>query len=410
MSKPSTDKAEVPVWARAEAFPAKPTRLGEYGFIDAKGNAHSAQNEEELAHKVEHASCRVDLVWTAVSDRLVVPEELGCLQQPLRARFGKQAQKDISDGKKMSLVFGLILLWTLYAAWQNSGGQFSALYTHQLTGLASLLLLFLGVLPLCDGLKMKRRLALRADANLVSEIPEAQFEAWLDRQKIPATYFLLGSVLVCGVVQVYFDRSITSFDESILQAGLLKQLALSHLDQSDGGAWWRMITAPMLHGNVIHLMMNVAGLLYLGRRTEALAGWPHMLVVFMAAAWVGGLASFYWIPEKIAVGASGGLMGLLGFMLVFEYLHSRIVPKPARNRLLVGVALFAVIGLLGMSFIDNAAHAGGLLAGVVYAFVVFPASSSIHRPETMVRDCFVGVAAGALVLFAVSMVCIKVLS
>ncbi|MGB2402165.1 MAG: hypothetical protein ACPIA7_02010, partial [Akkermansiaceae bacterium] len=96
MSKPSTDKAEVPVWARAEAFPAKPTHLGECGFIDAKGNAHSAQNEEELARKIEHASWRVDLVWTAGSDKLVVPEELGCLQQPLRARFGKQAQKDIS--------------------------------------------------------------------------------------------------------------------------------------------------------------------------------------------------------------------------------------------------------------------------------------------------------------------------
>ncbi|MGB2403312.1 MAG: rhomboid family intramembrane serine protease, partial [Akkermansiaceae bacterium] len=252
--------------------------------------------------------------------------------------------------------------------------------------------------------------ALRAGADLASEIPEAQFEAWLDRQKIPATYFLLGSVLVCGAVQVYFDRSVTSFDKSIFQAGLLKQLALSHSDQGDGAAWWRMITAPILHGNVIHLMMNVAGLLYLGRRTEALAGWPHMLVVFMAAAWVGGLASFYWIPDKIAVGASGGLMGLLGFMLVFEYLHSRIVPKPARNRLLVGVALFAVIGLLGMSFIDNAAHAGGLVAGAIYAFIVFPASSSIHRPETMIRDCFVGVAAGAIVLFAVAMVCIKVLS
>ena len=135
-----------------------------------------------------------------------------------------------------------------------------------------------------------------------------------------------------------------------------------------------------------------------------------MLVVFMGAAWVGGLASFYWIPDKIAVGASGGLMGLLGFMLVFEYLHSQIVPKPARSRLLIWVVMLVVIGLLGMSFIDNAAHAGGLLAGVVYAVVVFPASSSIHRPETMIRDCFAGVAAGVLILFATCMVCMKVLS
>jgi len=398
------------VWARAEAFPAKPSDLGDYGFIDSKGNAHSAKSEEELARKIERASSAIDLVWTVESDVLVVPEQLSCLQRPLRARFEKQARKDLSDGKRMSAVFGFILLWTLYAAWQNSGGQFSALYTHQLSGLASLLLLFFGILPLSDGLKMKRRLARERETDLTSEIPEAQFEAWLDRQKIPATYFLIGCILICSCVQVYFDRSVTSFDGSILQAGLLKQLALSYPNLVDGGAWWRMLTAPMLHGNVIHLTMNLAGLLYLGRRTEALARWPHMLVVFMGAAWVGGLASFYWIPDKIAVGASGGLMGLLGFMLVFEYLHSQIVPKPARSRLLIGVVMLVVIGLLGMSFIDNAAHAGGLLAGVVYAVVVFPASSSIHRPETMIRDCFAGVAAGVLILFATCMVCMKVLS
>lgn len=409
MSEPASTDVEVPVWARPGAFPSKPTDIADYGFIDAKGNLHTANNEGELAVKVENARCRVDLVWTEESDKLIVPEEVACLRRPLRSRFEKQAQRDISEGKRMGLVFGVMLLWTLYAAWKNSGGQLSALYTHQLTGLASLLLLFFGVLPLSSGWKMRRRLARSEDADLANEIPEAQFEAWLDRQKIPATYFLLTCLLVCGLVQVYFDRSIAQFDGSIVQAGLLKQLALSYPAQSDGGAWWRMFTAPMLHGNVIHFVMNMAGLLYLGRRTEALARWPHMLMVFMGSAWVGGLTSFYWIPDKIAVGASGGIMGLLGFMLVFEFLHPRIVPKPARGRLLAGLAILAVIGLLGMSFIDNAAHAGGLLAGMAYAIVVFPASSSTHRPETMMRDCIAGVAAGGVILFAVSMLCMKVL-
>ncbi|MDG1356719.1 MAG: rhomboid family intramembrane serine protease [Akkermansiaceae bacterium] len=409
MSEPSSTEAEVPVWARSEAFPPKPAELADYGFIDAKGNVHTAQDEAELSRKVEHARNRVDLVWTLESEGLIVPEQIVSLRRPLRLKLEKQAQRDISDGRRMGAVFGVMLLWTLYAAWTNSGGQFSALYTHQLTGLASLLLLFFGILPLSDGIKTKRRLARTEDADLASEIPEAQFEVWLDRQKVPATYFLLGCLVVCGLVQVYFDRSVTQFDGSIMQAGLLKQLALDHPELADGGAWWRMLTAPMLHGNVIHFVMNGAGLLYLGRRTEALARWPHMLLVFIGAAWVGGLASFYWIPDKIAVGASGGLMGLLGFMLVFEYLHPRIVPKPARSRLLFGVVMLAVIGLLGMSFIDNAAHAGGLLAGMVYAVFVFPASVSTHRPGTMIRDCFAGVAAGGVILFAVYVLCIKVL-
>ena len=410
MQETSNAETEVPVWARPGAFPAKPAQQADFGFIDTKGNVHSAQDESDLASKVKHSPRGVDLVWTPDSDCLLVPEEILALHSPLRLRSSRQAEQDIGDGKRMGLVFGTMTLWTLYAAWKNSGGQVAALYSHQLTGLASMLLLFFGILPLYEGFKMKRHLARSKASDLVEEIPEAQFEAWLHRQRIPATYFLLCCVIICGLVQVYFDRGLADFEGSIIEAGLLKQRALIYPGQSDGGAWWRMITAPMLHGNVIHLLMNAAGLIYLGRRTEILARWPHMFLVFAGAAWVGGLASFYWIPDKIAVGASGGLMGLLGFMLVFEYMHPRIVPKPARVRLLAGLVMLAVIGLLGMSFIDNAAHIGGLVAGMAYALVVFPASASTHRPESMIRDVFAGAAAAGLILYSVGMVCLKVLT
>ena len=93
-------------------------------------------------------------------------------------------------------------------------------------------------------------------------------------------------------------------------------------------------------------LMNAAGILYLGRRTEALARWPHLLIVFVAALWVGGIASARLMPDDPAVGASGGLMGLLGFMLVFEGLHAKLVPHPARRRLLAGLVLMAIMGVL----------------------------------------------------------------
>lgn len=97
-------------------------------------------------------------------------------------------------------------------------------------------------------------------------------------------------------------------------------------------------------------------------------------------------------------------------MLVFEILHRELVPKPARRRLLVGVVLMVVIGFLGMSFIDNAAHAGGLLAGMAYAAIVFPSSTSLHRPKMMGRDKMVGVLAGIIIFSAMVISCVKVLS
>ncbi|MGB1874205.1 MAG: rhomboid family intramembrane serine protease [Akkermansiaceae bacterium] len=410
MQDKSKAEPEVPVWVRPEAFPSKPTGHDAYGFVDGKGRIHSAHSEDELANKVRCSRESVDLVWSPDTDTLYVPEKLPALHVALRLRFLKQAESDISDGKRMGLVFGVITLWTMYAAWKNSGGQLAAVYSHQLTGLAAMLLFFFGVLPLCEGIKMKRHLARTKPSDLLSEVPEAQFEAWLHRQRVPATYCLVLCILLCGLAQVLVDHSIIRFDASVLKAGLLKQVALLHPEQADGAAWWRMMTAPMLHGNVIHLLMNAAGLLYLGRRTESLARWPHLLVVFVAAAWVGGLTSQYWVGEKISVGASGGLVGLLGFMLVFESLHPRIVPKPARFRLLAGLLVLVVIGFLGMSFIDNAAHLGGLLAGVAYALAVFPASSSMHRPRSLRNDIIAGGAAAALILMAVIMVWVKLLA
>ncbi len=400
---------DVPVWARPDAFPHKPTDA-DFGYVDPKGSLHTATSADELGVKIGQARDGVDLVWTPDDERLVVPEQVPALHKPLRGRLGKRAEQDCADGVRMGLVFGAIMVWTLYAAWKNSGGEISALYSHQLTGLAALLFLMFGLLPLYEGWKTRRHLARTKAAEMAGEVPDAQFDAWLHRQKVPATYFLLGCLLLCGLVQVYVDWGSAEFKKSIIQAGLLKREALKYPGQIDGAAWWRMFTAPMLHGNAIHFLMNAGGILYLGRRTETLARWPHLLIVFAGSMWVGALASFYWIPDKIAVGASGGLMGLLGFMLVFELLHPRLVPTPARRRLLAGVVMMVVIGFLGISFIDNAAHAGGLLAGMAYAAIVFPSSASFRRPGTMRRDRIVGIFAGAVVIAATILVMLMVLT
>jgi membrane associated rhomboid family serine protease len=93
-------------------------------------------------------------------------------------------------------------------------------------------------------------------------------------------------------------------------------------------------------------------------------------------------------------------MGLLGFLLVFESLHARLVPSPARRRLMAGVLLTGLIGLVGYRFIDNAAHAGGLIAGMLYAIIVFPKSSSPFRPGSTVIDRVAGIASITVLILA----------
>ena len=56
---------------------------------------------------------------------------------------------------------------------------------------------------------------------------------------------------------------------------------------------------------------------------------------------------------------------MLGFLLVFETLHKRLVPRSARRRLLGALGVTLIIGFIGYQFIDNIAHVGGLLAGML---------------------------------------------
>ncbi len=104
---------------------------------------------------------------------------------------------------------------------------------------------------------------------------------------------------------------------------------------------------------------------------------------------IGGITTAQF-AETTSVGASGGLMGLLGFLLVFETLHPRLVPQPTRRRLFAALVLTFVVGFIGYRFIDNYAHGGGLAAGVLYAALVFPRSRSARRPRANKLDLIFG--------------------
>lgn len=255
-------------------------------------------------------------------------------------------------------------------------------------GLALLLFVIFAFIPWYQARKRGKQLGQWTEAGIAEAAPTIRFETWLERQKAPFTQIFLGLIALVGVVQLLPS-------DGLAAAGLVKERYLH-------GEWWRLLTAPFLHGNIVHFLMNAAGLLYLGKRLEVFARWPHLPLVFLFAAVIGGEASARFVAAP-SVGASGGLMGWLGFLLVFETLHKSLVPRRARRRLAAGVALTAFIGLIGYRYIDNAAHAGGLAAGMLYALIVFPPSSSPHRPRSTVADRIAGSTALAVLVAAATL-------
>lgn len=391
---PDDSVGDQPVWARPEAFPES----GEgWGWVDRKGRRTACESLEALSSAIVHdAGARVDMVWTPRDTHLVLPEELLELQPALKEARIRWARWEIEEGRRQMLIFGGFLgLFAGYTLVTRS--PFLNLAP---IGLAAILFLMLGFFPWYQGRKRLARAERWKAGELEIDVEGLRFETWLILQKTPVTRILMGLLAGVGLVQWLSPLP-------LLAARAIDQVDVAGLVKVGGrpADWWRLATAPFLHGHVLHFLFNISALAYLGRRMEALVRWPHAALVFVLAAWMGGEASSWFMPEKPSLGASGALMGMLGFLLVFESMHRRLVPESSRRRLLAGLLLTAAIGLVGFKFIDNGAHGGGLVAGMLYAFAVFPKSRSARRPKETAVDRAAGAVAMAAIIAAAIWTC-----
>ena len=423
MNEPIQENPDSPVWAREDAFPAAPSG---WGWVDAKGNRHPCDSEEKLSAAIrDDRDGSVNLVWAPGHSRLILPEELAGMGDSLRHARERWTRDDLEDAKHRLRWFGTVLGglagYSFIGGWILAGRQaaqlgipvgifeklaFAAKATLGSTsgGLALLMFVVFAFIPWYQARKRRAELGNWTEAGIADFAPTIRFETWLEAQKAPLTRLFLGLIFLVALAQIKTGgiSSLLSVNwQGTDAAGLVKPRYFQ-------GEWWRLFTAPFLHGNVVHLLMNAAALAYLGKRVEVFARWPHLPLVFLFAASIGGEASARFIPTP-SVGASGGLMGWLGFLLVFETLHKALVPRRARRRLAAGVFLTALIGLIGYRYIDNAAHAGGLFAGMLYAAIVFPASSSPHRPRTTITDRAAGAAATLFLIAAAGFAVMKIL-
>jgi rhomboid protease GluP len=152
-------------------------------------------------------------------------------------------------------------------------------------------------------------------------------------------------------------------------------------DTLEHGEWWRIVTTLFLHANSLHLAMNGLALWMFGSALEKTMGWWRFLVLFLVAGSLGNLLSAFNIRYDVAVGASGGIFGLVGAFAVAVYRLDSPMYASVRRRLLLMLALMVSvdfsIGWLEPQ-IDNLAHVGGFLAGLSLAAVLFPRRARLH--------------------------------
>ncbi|MFD2908968.1 rhomboid family intramembrane serine protease [Flavobacterium ardleyense] len=136
------------------------------------------------------------------------------------------------------------------------------------------------------------------------------------------------------------------------------------------GDYWRLFSSMFVHGGIMHLILNVYGLAIAAIFIEPLLGRKKFTILYLLSGLFGSLASIWWYSNTISVGASGAIFGLygaiLGLFLIGAY------TKESKS-VLIFLGIFAGINLLMGFFgrgIDNAAHIGGLLGGILIVIVI----------------------------------------
>jgi len=158
------------------------------------------------------------------------------------------------------------------------------------------------------------------------------------------------------------------------------------------GEWWRLGTAMFLHFGLVHLTLNLWALWDAGQLVERMYGHARFTAIYFASGLAGNLLSL--VAHKglaISGGASGAIFGIYGALLVFLWCErGRLHPHEFRW-FFWGAMAFAIVSLglgLAITGIDNAAHIGGfvtgLLGGIIFAG---PATATINRKASHVFGC-----------------------
>jgi rhomboid protease GluP len=168
------------------------------------------------------------------------------------------------------------------------------------------------------------------------------------------------------------------------------------------GDTWRLLTAMFLHGGIVHLALNMYVLAFTAPQVEYEFGTGRMLAVYLAGGLVASCASVFWAAARatpmnpvplltVSVGASGAVMALFGSLLAGLVLPTpRFAHLPKHLQPGINKGLIQAVAInIGMGFmikgVDNAAHVGGLLGGVLLGIVMAAAPAATGARATLVR-------------------------
>ena len=181
-------------------------------------------------------------------------------------------------------------------------------------------------------------------------------------------------------VLVFFLLSLRGDTESgyfMLQYGAMYEPLVT-----EGHEYYRLITSLFLHFGIQHLLNNMVMLGALGYQLENEVGRVKFLLIYFISGIGGNLCSLYWNvshgEQVISAGASGAIFGLMGSLLYIVAVNRGRLGRLSGRGMLIMVALSLYFGLTS-SGVDNSAHIGGLICGILITVLLYRRKKTDYR-------------------------------
>ncbi len=331
-------------WEDEIILPKKDSSIKYAYWLDTKTTPTEC-SEEELYNTLKNFD-NIMYVATPEHDTFIIPGSDFITLLPILIKRRTNIKANLKFAIFCTIVFGLFVLYSVF-----SEGSFDS------NSSAYLQFIIFGIIPILSSMYELSILKKINEVNYLKESSEIKFDFWVRQKTVIFIYIFTGIIILISISQF-----IIGLNNSVESVGLVKE-------NTKNGEYWRLLTCTLVHGGLLHIMFNASAMYSIGKMIIRISGVSYFLIVFLISGIIGSLFSLILLDET-SVGSSGGIMGLIGFILIIAIKFKNDIPRNILKSTLTSILLIGMLGVFAFDIIDNAAHFGGLLGGILIGILL----------------------------------------
>lgn len=187
------------------------------------------------------------------------------------------------------------------------------------------------------------------------------------------------ALVAINVLVFLYSDLLSGKTQEILDWGSLGYVSITEHQE-----WYRFITSMFLHLDSEHIFNNMLVLIFIGSYLEKYLGHGKYLILYFSSGLLADCTSMLYnimISDPTpSVGASGAIFGVMGGLVV-AILQARRQHRQWDIRRIAFMVFFSLYGGYTSQRVDNSAHVGGFLSGVLFCILL-----TLKQKGTQIHD------------------------